>query len=254
MDRTGAAARIDQRGGGGRRRDTLTVVPDRPVHAIRCLKPAGHNSVWLINRPDQQLRTLKRWPISPILLLKLAMGIAQPQRLIRGGRRLARAGIRTASPVDGWSFQWRGWPPVVELELAYVPGRSGLEWARDASVDDQLRRRHGVAIGRVVAELAGAGLFHRDLKLSNLIFGAADDEGGLWLIDTVGIRRMRRRDEEIARMLERLAVQVLGYGIPFSRASWMPALLNGLRPQPPQTRRAVLRRLKSRTLDELLAE
>ncbi len=181
------------------------------------------------------------------------MGIAQPQRLIRGERRLARAGIRTASPVDGWSFRWRGWPPVVEVELVYVPGRSGLEWARVASVDDRLRRRHGVAIGRVVAELAGAGLFHRDLKLSNLIFGAADGED-LWLIDTVGIRRMRRRDEEIARMLERVAVQALGYGLPLARASWMPALLNALRPQPPQTRRAVLRRLKSRTLDELLAE
>lgn len=236
-----------------RRRDILSVVPDQPDHAIRCLKRAGHNSVWLIHRPRQQLRTLKRWPISPFLLLKLAMGIAQPQRLIRGGRRLARAGIRTASPVDGWSFQWRGWPPVVELELVYVPGRSGLEWARVASVDDRLRRRHGVAIGRVVAELAGAGLFHRDLKLSNLIFGDADGED-LWLIDTVGIRRMRRRDEEIARMLERVAVQALGYGLPLARASWMPALLNALRPQPPQTRRAVLRRLKSRTLDELLAE
>ena len=181
------------------------------------------------------------------------MGIAQPQRLIRGVRWLARAGIRTASPVDGWSFHWRGRPPVVEVELVYVPGRSGLEWAWVASVDDDLRRRHGVAIGRVVAELAGAGLFHRDLTLSNLIFGDTDDED-LWLIDTVGIRRMRRRDEEIARMLERVAVQALGYGLPLARASWMPALLNALRPQPPQTRRAVLRRLKSRTLDELLAE
>ncbi len=104
------------------------------------------------------------------------------------------------------------------------------------------------------ARPAGAGLFHRDLKLSNLIFGAADGEGGIWLIDTVGIRRMRRRDEEIARMLERVAVQALGYGLPLARESWMPALFNALRPQSPQTRRAVLRRLKSRTLDELLAE
>jgi hypothetical protein len=215
-----------------------------PSHAIACLKDAGRQSVWLIQRPRQEPRTLKSWPLSPLLVVKLSMGIAQPQRQLEAERRLVRAGIKTAPAVGGWRIAWRRWQPQVELELAYVAGRSALVLAGARSAGDSDRRRRGAAIGDVIAQLVGAGLFHRDLKLSNLI---VDDSAGrcdVWLIDTVGVRSMRRPVPEITHMLERLAVQPPARGIHLSKAAWLPALLHALRPLEARTRRAVVRQLK----------
>src|SRR5262245_41150249 len=113
---------------------------DPPAHAVRTLKDAGRRSVWLIHRPQEQRRTLKRWGLGPFMLLKLALGIAQPQRQAAGARHLEKAGIDTARVAGRWRLAWnRG--PLVELELEYVEGRSALDMARDRGLaEGDLRR------------------------------------------------------------------------------------------------------------------
>lgn len=217
-------------------------VSSPPEHAIRPLKDTGRQSVWLIQRPGQEPRVLKIWRLTPVLLVKLALGIAQPQRQIAGARRLVRARIRTSRVIAGWRFGRRlGWP-VVELELAYVAGRSALDLVRDGQLAEVQQRRASASIGTVVAELISAGLFNRDLKLSNLI---VDDDAAAWLIDTVAVRPMRRRAAESARMLERLAIQVFPLRIFDCPAVWVPVLRRALRAIPERSRREVVRWLRA---------
>jgi len=137
-----------------------------PAHAIRRLKDAGRQSVWLVHRPGEQPRTLKTWPLTPLLLVKLALGIAQPQRQIRGARRLARAGIPTAEVCCrrvAWGRR------QVEIELGWVEGASAWELVSSESPSISERRRASAAVGGMVAQLIEAGLFNRDVKLSNLV-------------------------------------------------------------------------------------
>lgn len=136
--------------------------------------------------------------------------------------------------------------PVIQLELEYLPGRSALELLCDETLCDADRRSAAAAIGRVVARLVEVGLFHRDLKLSNLILDDSIGQIEVWLIDTVGVRLMRRRVAQTARMLERLAVQPAVRGIDLSPAEWMPTMRHALRPLAADTRRAVVRWLKAR--------
>jgi hypothetical protein len=213
-----------------------------PAHAVRRLKDAGRHSVWLVHRPGEQPRTLKTWPLSPWMLVKLALGIAQPQRQVRGARRLARAGIPTAEVRDrrvAWGRR------QVEIELSWVDGTSAWDLVSSVGLDEPERRRASAAVGRVVARLAGAGLFNRDVKLSNLVVVTTGDGTVAWLIDTVDIRRLRRPAVEIARMLERLAVQPARSGIALAPPAWVPAMRTALRGLPAVTRRAVVRRLQS---------
>jgi hypothetical protein len=217
-------------------------VTSPPAHAVRRLKDAGRQSVWLIRRPGEQPRTLKSWPLTPVLLLKLALGIAQPQRQVRGASRVAGAGVPTAK-VCGWRLAWGR--PRVEIELLWVPGRSAFDLVSPASLSAADRRRASAAVGRVVAGLVAAGLFNRDLKLSNLVVDFSAGRPEVWLIDTVGIRRLRRPAAEIARMLERLAVQPAECGIALSPSAWMPAMRHALGGLSAATRRAVVRRLQA---------
>jgi hypothetical protein len=169
---------------------------------VRRLKDAGRQSVWLIQRPGEQPRTLKSWPLTPLLLVKLALGIAQPQRQLRGARRVARAGIPTAEvcclklawgrPRPAGPRKLRGHGrPQVEIELGWVEGSSAYDLVSSGSLSPSDRRRTSAAVGRVVAKLVEAGLFNRDLKLSNLIVDFSAGRADVWLIDTVGIRRLR---------------------------------------------------------------
>jgi hypothetical protein len=227
-----------------------------PAHAVRRLKDAGRQSVWLVHRPGEQPRTLKTWPLTPLLLVKLALGIAQPQRQIRGARRLARAGIPTAEvcclriawgrPRPGGPRKQRGHGrPQVEIELGWVEGGSAWDLVSSESLSVSDRRRASAAVGRAVARLIEAGLFNRDVKLSNLIVGSTGRRPEVWLIDTVDIRRLRRPAVEIARMLERLAVQPARAGIVLTPPAWIPAMRHALRGLRGPTRRAVVRRLQA---------
>ena len=219
-------------------------MPKPPAHAVKCLKSAGLNSVWLIHRPGEEPRTLKAWPVTIELLFKIILGIAQPQRQIRGAKRLARAGVDPATVCGSWRFVRWDRRSFIQLELDYVPGPSALEALREQNLNQAERRWAAAAVGRIVAKLAVAGLFHRDLTLTNLIVKDASEPAQIHIVDTVGVRRIRRSVPEIARMLERLAVQPDFNRIPVPRTVWMPLLLAAMRPLAPTTRQAVLRTLK----------
>ncbi len=219
-------------------------MPKPPAHAVKCLKSAGLNSVWLIHRPGEGPRTLKAWPVTIELLFKIVLGIAQPQRQIRGAKQLARAAVDPATVCGSWRFVRRDRRSLIELELDYVPGPSALDALREGDLNQAERRSSAAAVGRIVAKLAVAGLFHRDLTLTNLIVNDASGPAQICVVDTVGVRRIRRPVPEIARMLERLAVQPDFNRIPVPRTVWMPLLLAAMRPLAPTTRQAVLRTLK----------
>ena len=95
----------------------------------------------------------------------------------------------------------------MEIELGWVEGSSAWDLVSSKGLGASDRRRASAAVGRVVARLIEAGLFNRDVKLSNLVVDSTGERPEVWLIDTVAIRRLRRPAVEIARMLERLAVQ-----------------------------------------------
>ena len=219
-------------------------MPKPPAHAVKCLKSAGLNSVWLIHRPGEGPRTLKAWPVTIELLLKIVLWIAQPQRQIRGAKQLARAAVDPATVCGSWRLVRRDRRSFIQLELDYVPGPSALEALREGNLSEVERRRAATAVGRLVAKLAVAGLFHRDLTLTNLIVKDASEPAQICVVDTVGVRRIRRPVPEIARMLERLVVQPDFNRIPVPRMVWMPLLLAAMRPLAPTTRQAVFRTLK----------
>ena len=200
--------------------------------------------MWLVQRPGEAPRTLKIWSVTPGMCLKLALGIAQPQRQIAGARRLERAGLRTPAIPDGWRFARRG-RPIVEMELAFVQGPSALEAIRDRTLAGPYRRAASAAVGEVVADMVKAGIFNRDMKLANLILAASGEQTEVWQIDTVGVRPTRRRVKETARMLERLGVQLPVMGSRPDPAVWVPALRHALRGLDLENRREVVRRLKA---------
>ena len=220
------------------------LVQKPPAHAVKCLKRAGLNSVWLIHRPGEDRRTLKSWPVTLELLGKIMLGIAQPQRQIRGAKWVAQAGVDPATVCGSWRFARREGRLMIELELDYVPGPSALDALEDQTLSQPELRCAAAAIGQIVAKLAVAGLFHRDLTLTNLIVTSVSGPAQIRVIDTVGVRRIRRPVPEIARMLERLGVQLVTIRNPAPRTAWMPLLLEAMRPLAPETRQAVLRTLK----------
>jgi hypothetical protein len=176
------------------------------------------------------------------MLLKLALGIAQPQRQSRGAKRVAAAGVRTAA-VHGWRVAWtRG---RVEMELAWVPGRSAADLVAPLSLGEAECRAVSAAAGGIVRRLVAADLFNRDLKLANLVVDRDATPVDVCLIDTVGVRRLRRPADEIARMLERMVEKAVS-STDLTPPMWVPGLRRALAGLPAETRRAVVARLKAR--------
>ncbi len=212
---------------------------------MRCLKRAGPSRVWLIERPGQARRTLKTWPLTPLLALKLLFGQAQPQRQLRGARRLARLKINTPEPLGPLRLRRSGRWWQAAIELAFVPGRSALEIVRDGEVDGGLARRCGRQLGRAVRALAEAGLVHRDLKLNNVLVAGSGTEPVVWILDSVGVRRTLDRRRALVRMLERLYLQASDQPAGKQRRAWAPVLRAALAGLPAPERRAAVYMLLS---------
>ncbi len=223
----------------------LSGVTKPPTDAIECLKDAGRQSVWLVHRPGG-LRTVKAWTLGPVTAVKMLLGIAQPQRQERGARRLEEAGVKTPRRLPPRRVCLHGLLPIVRMELEYIPGVTALAFLADDQVGESVKCRWARAVGQVVAKLIRAKLFNRDLKLTNLIVASTTAEPIVWIIDPVGVRRMRSLVAETERMLERLAVEVPASGVAIPSAVTSAALRSSLRPLAPDTRRAVLRRLRER--------
>jgi hypothetical protein len=69
---------------------------------------------------------------------------------------------------------------------------------------------------------------------------------GVWIIDTVGVRRMRDRVTAVERMLERLAIQPMRLPLPLARAVRIGVLRSALKGLPGSERREILSRLRAR--------
>ena len=205
------------------------------------LKTDGEHPVWLVHRPGEEPRTLKAWSVTPVRLVKLLGGGAQPQRQIAGAGRLERAGIRTPAMCGGWRFARRG-RRVIELEHVYIEGRTALDLARDETLDPAGVRSVSAAIGDVAAAVLAAGLVSKDFTLANLI---VSETGDVWIIDTVAIG-VGRRVRSMVRTLEALSVQVPVMESRLTPAAWFPALRRAMRAIPARRRRAVVRLLRAR--------
>jgi hypothetical protein len=222
------------------------LTPRGPIEQMRCLKVDRGRAVWRIQRArGEAARTIKLWRLGPLSLGKFALGILQPQRQLRGARRLAEAGIRTPQPFGSWRFEWR--PPwlVMIIEIAFIEGVSGLEFLTAPAVRAEIRRRAAAEAGMLVARVAGAGLLHRDLTLANLVVELAPDGPRVWAIDPVGVRPERDRVAATERMLERLDVIPDWASLPVppdARRALMHAALDGLTRE---QRRETIRRLRA---------
>ena len=207
----------------------LTSGPGAPAYVVRCLKEAGHHSVWLIKRPGQESRTFKTWPLTFPTALKLVFGGAQAQRQRRGALRLAALNIRTPEPLGRCALHRSGGTWLVALELRFVPGRSALDIVLSGKIDEELARASGRQLGRIVRTLAGAGFTHRDLKLNNVVIEETADGPVVWLVDTVGIQHAPSRLQGVMRMLERLFLFAAWRSVTRHRSVWVPILREALR-------------------------
>jgi hypothetical protein len=240
----GDASRL--RGGGC----ILHCVSIRPAHAIACLKEHGLQSVWMIQRPGQPPRTIKTWPLGPLMLLKLAVGGAQPQRQFRGERRLRQAGVATPGTCGRWRFSRRGWRPVVEVEMGFVPGQPAgdlvMSAPGSAGLDDETILKAASDLGAIIARLIQSRLFHRDMKLINVIVDEQRPRPRLWLIDAVDVRPMRKTPAQVERMLERIGMYPIRIAPRLAGAMRIRMLLSALRPLSRMERREVFRLMRAR--------
>ena len=217
-----------------------------PDHAVSVLKSDGLRSVWLVQRPGEEPRTVKFWPVSSWMLAKHAMGISQPIRQDRGCRRLRGAGIDTPKIVSGPMVTSVEGRRVIRLELDHVPGRTVLEHLECGSVDAAAVSEVARQVGALVCSIADAGFMHRDLKLSNIVVEEFDDATPkVWVIDPVGVRQCRNRSVAIFRMLERLDVEIRS-GRDIAGIGWSSVVREAMRPLSPSERRAVLSMLRAR--------
>ncbi len=172
-----------------------------PLGTIRTLKREGGRGVYLVRLPDGDHELVKRWPLSPWTLFKCLLGIAQPQRQLRGARRLLAAGIATPRPRGGVRLTTRGGTSL-EIRLEWVEGQSLLE--RLLVTDDAERSRLGASMSELLQRIEAARLFHRDGKLSNFV---VTPHGAIVAIDPVGVRRSRDARRERERAIEALACE-----------------------------------------------
>lgn len=201
--------------------------------------------MWLVDRPGEGRRIVKRWSLTPMRAIKLLLGVSQPQRQLRGAGRLARAGIPTPKPCRSWRIERPDRRRLVTIELEYAEGRTGWAMLNDVDVPEASQVLGARAVGTLVVAFRRAGLFNRDLKLTNLIVDHAGEEPRVWVIDPVGVRRMRDVVPHTERMLERLAVLPLYHRVPLPRAVVIAVLRSALSDLKKPRRRAVLRRLRA---------
>lgn len=220
-------------------------MPPPPAHAVRCLKEAGAHSVWLIERPGQAPVTLKTWRLTVARALKLLIGLAQPQLQVRGTRRLQRLGVRTPALLGGWKLTSRRGSPLLTVELRYVPGHSALDLLDNGKIEPCAGRSCARQIGRAVRILAENGYFHRDFKLNNVVIDDSD-EPAIWVVDTVGVRRISDRLAAIMRMLDRLFLQAASRPAARPPRLWGPLLREALAGLAAADRRNAIRQLRKR--------
>ncbi|MHC4908145.1 MAG: BUD32 family EKC/KEOPS complex subunit [Planctomycetota bacterium] len=222
-----------------------------PPYSTQCLKRDGRRCVWRVDAPGRPPSVMKVWPLQVGLVLKMLLGLAQPQRLRRDAELLLAAGLPTP-PVDRrWTIGRDNDGRVLGLTMPWIPGVSGLEALKRSADPSMLPRVREAATqaGSIVAAHAGAGVVNRDLKLTNLIVDGLD--GGTTAAVHVSVidpdlRRARSRPAAIARMLERLNIEPADFGVSVPWSVHRAAVRAATCDRGRADRRAVLRMLRSR--------
>lgn len=215
-----------------------------PDHAVSRLKEDGPRSVWLVQRPGQELRTAKFWTLSPWLLVKHVLGISQPSCQARGARWLSAAGIPTPEVVAGPSIVTMHGRRLLQIELNHVPGENVLDLLERGDARRGQALEVARQVGALIFRIADAGLFHRDLKASNIVIEESASGPRIWVIDPVGVRRCRSRSTAVFRMLERLDVEIRERRS-IAMGTWSSVVRAALRPLSGPERQAVFELLRA---------
>lgn len=218
-----------------------------PAYGVRCFKADGRRAVWLVQRPGQSATTVKCWPLTPALAVKLLLGRSQAQRQARGIDWLTAAGITTTPVVRPWRVTRYGRRLMVELALAHAPGRTVHELVEaGAFADDVLARRAGQWVGETAAAVVRARLFHDDFKPSNLVLDLEPAEPRLVVIDTASLHRPRRYQPAavLAEMLHKLNIPLREAEVAVPAALWRAVLRSALSGGTRAERREVVARLR----------
>lgn len=164
--------------------------------------------------------------------LRTTLGFGRFARHWRGARRLARAGVATATPLALGRAQ-SGSVAGEVLVLEYLPGRTLLELlaAVHKGEGPPVAEQHALAhqVGALVGRLARAWLVNRDLKPSNIIVMELSGEGAsgatpqLAVIDCVGIRASMS-GRAMVRMCQSLVIEPTGCGVPPRRTLMFRAM------------------------------
>ncbi len=200
-----------------------------PAYGLRCYKADERRAVWLVGPPGQAWRVVKLWPLRPMLVFKLLVGWAQPQRQVRGTRRLSRAGIATPGVLRGPRAKRIGGRWVVTLEMAYVEGPSLIELLRDRTVARERRRGLARAAGELVAAMVRRGVTHHDLKPDNVVVDATASGDRLVVVDTADAGPARDAGAATAWMLDRLTAVEPVLWPTYTAELWLPATRAALR-------------------------
>ncbi|MFA9479874.1 hypothetical protein ACERK3_16445 [Phycisphaerales bacterium AB-hyl4] len=224
-----------------------------PAHRVRCFKADGRRAVWLVQRPGQPATTVKCWPLTPALLVKLALGRSQAQRQARGVSWLQAAGIATTAVARAWHFTRHGSRFMVELELDHAPGHTVHELVVEGKLADPALARHvGQSVGRAAAAIAHANLFHDDFKPSNLVIDLDHHlDAQLIVIDTASLERARRRRPTaiLAEMLHKLGIPLREAGVTTPPPLWRAVMRTALLGLTRADRRAVIQRVRQLYID-----
>lgn len=162
-------------------------LPAREVY-----KSDGRSRVWRVDAPGGPMvvKEFRYWPARQVLgwLLRLHPGQLERSRV----KLLGRLGVPVV-PIVAWG--WRGgryWLASPER------GESLQRMFKEGKFSDPgARRRMLRALGRLAGQLAGQGLYFRDLRTSNIV---ADEGGELRLIDVGSVRRCRGRRKILAML------------------------------------------------------
>jgi tRNA A-37 threonylcarbamoyl transferase component Bud32 len=142
------------------------------------------------------------------------LGLVRPSAALRSwvyGHGLRERCLPTARPLVMFHRYSGGRPREGYLLTEKIDGAIELhEWVRRLAAQSAERRspllRSRIeALARLVRDLHGRGLSHRDLKAPNLLTPIDPDDHRFWLIDLVGVRRRqrvsgRRRALDLARL------------------------------------------------------